>query len=261
MTSLTSPNPSSALVTGASSGIGRATVKKLLEQGWTVFAAARRSEKLESLAEETHEFAGKLITVACDVTRDDSVNQLLDVVTEHGGLDTVLNIAGGALGNDPIAEGSLKEWQWMYETNVLGTLRVTQAFLPMLRENGEGTILNLTSTAALATYEGGGGYNAAKMGQSAITGALRLEEAEHNVRIIEVLPGLVKTEEFARNRFHGDEEAAARVYEGVSKPLTSEDVADVCAYAVGLPHHVNLDQIVMRPVKQAAQFKLLRDGK
>jgi NADP-dependent 3-hydroxy acid dehydrogenase YdfG len=130
----------------------------------------------------------------------------------------------------------------------------------MLRAHGEGTVLNLTSTAGLIAYEGGAGYNAAKFGQHALTGALRLEEAEHNIRVIEVLPGLVKTDEFALKRMRGDESKAADVYAGVSKPLTAEDVADVCAYAVNLPHHINLDQIVMRPVKQAAQHKLIRDA-
>jgi NADP-dependent 3-hydroxy acid dehydrogenase YdfG len=118
-------------------------------------------------------------------------------------------------------------------------------------------VLNLTSTAALAAYEGGGGYNAAKFAQHAMTGALRLEEAEHNVRVIEVAPGLVFTEEFALNRL-GDRQAADKVYQGVEKPLTAEDVADVVRYAVTAPHHVNLDQIVIRPVAQAANHKLIR---
>jgi NADP-dependent 3-hydroxy acid dehydrogenase YdfG len=129
----------------------------------------------------------------------------------------------------------------------------------MLRANGEGTVLNLTSTAGLAAYEGGGGYNAAKFAQHAMTGALRLEEAENNVRVIEVAPGLVYTEEFALNRL-GDRQAAEKVYQGVEKPLTAADVAEVVRYAVTAPHHVNLDQIVIRPVAQAANHKLIRKG-
>ncbi|HEY1155202.1 MAG TPA: SDR family NAD(P)-dependent oxidoreductase, partial [Arthrobacter sp.] len=136
---------------------------------------------------------------------------------------------------------------------------LTRAFLPMLRATGEGTVLNLTSTAGLDAYEGGGGYNAAKFGQHALTNALRLEEAEHNLRVIEVAPGLVQTEEFALNRL-GDPQAAGKVYQGVEKPLTAEDVADVVRYAVNVPHHVNLDQIVIRPVAQAANYKLIRKG-
>src|SRR5699024_5260654 len=135
---------------------------------------------------------------------------------------------------------------------------LTQAFLPMLRAHGEATILNLTSTAATVTYEGGAGYNVAKHGQHALTGVLRLEEAEHNIRVIEVQPGLVKTEEFTTKRLGGDAAAAEKVYAGVAKPLLAEDVAEVITHAVTLPHHINLDQIVVRPVAQAAQHKLIR---
>src|SRR5699024_11452695 len=174
---------------------------------------------------------------------------------------TILYLAGGALGAVSIADANIDDWQWMIETNVLGSLRIIQKFLPMLRSHGEGTILNLTSTAGVVAYEGGGGDNAAKFGQHALTGAFRLEEAEHNIRVIEVLPGLVKTEEFSLKRMRGNESAAADVYAGVAEPLTADDVADVCAYAVNLPHHINLDQIVLRPVKQAAQHKLIRDAK
>ena len=249
----------SALVTGATSGIGRATAKKLVSDGWMVFAAGRRQEHLETLAAESEQLAGKLVPVATDVTDEASIHTLFTTIEAAGGIDTVLNIAGGALGTEPIAEAKLEDWQWMIETNVLGSLRIIRKFLPMLRAHGEGTILNLTSTAGVVTYEGGAGYNAAKYGQHALTGALRLEEAEHNIRVVEVLPGLVKTEEFAYNRMRGDESKAADVYAGVSKPLTADDVAEVCAYAVNLPHHINLDEIVMRPVKQAAQHKLIRD--
>lgn len=251
---------SAALVTGATSGIGRATAYKLVSDGWTVFAAGRRKENLETLASECEGLAGELVPVTVDVTDDASIETLYATVEAAGGIDTVLNIAGGAMGSESVAEGDIEDWQWMIETNVFGSLRVIQKFLPMLRAHGEGTILNLTSTAGTVAYEGGGGYNAAKFGQHALTGALRLEEAEHNIRVIEVLPGLVKTDEFALNRMRGDESKAADVYAGVSKPLTAEDVADVCAYAVNLPHHINLDEIVMRPVKQAAQHKLIRDA-
>jgi NADP-dependent 3-hydroxy acid dehydrogenase YdfG len=180
------------------------------------------------------------------------------VVEDGGGVDTVLCIAGGAQGTDRVADGRPGDWEWMYRVNVQGTLTTTQAFLPLLRATGRGTVLVLTSTAALASYEGGGGYNAAKMAQHGLVGALRLEEVDHNIRVVEVLPGLVHTEEFTLNRLHGDQEAADRVYAGVEKPLTAEDVADVCTYAVSVPHHVNLDQIVLRPVAQAANFKMIR---
>ncbi|MDQ0030506.1 SDR family oxidoreductase [Arthrobacter bambusae] len=243
-----------AVVTGASTGIGEATVRALTADGWKVFAVARRAERLEALAAESG-----AVPFAADITNDDDVAALLSAVTEAGGADTLINIAGGARGADTLANAQTEDWDWMYQVNVLGTLKLTRAFLPMLRANGEGTVLNLTSTAALTAYEGGGGYNAAKFAQHAMTGALRLEEAENNIRVIEVAPGLVRTEEFALNRL-GDADAAAKVYAGVEKPLTAEDVADVVKYAVSLPHHVNLDEIIVRPVAQAATHKLIRKG-
>ena len=248
-------SPRSALVTGASSGIGAATAHRLSTDGWQVFALARRAEKLEHLAEQEG-----IIPIVCDITDPDAVRQAYAQVAEAGGIDTLVNNAGGALGVETVGEGSVDDWRWMFEVNVLGTLNITQAFLPMLREHGEGTVLNLTSTAGIVSYEGGGGYNAAKFGEHGMTGALRLEEAEHNIRVIEVLPGMVHTEEFSAKRLRGDAAAAEAVYAGVDKPLTAEDVAEVIAHSVSLPHHINLDQIVVRPVAQAAQHKVIRRG-
>ncbi len=255
MCMVTSSAPRRALVTGASSGIGAATALRLTSEGWQVFAAARRAERLESLAEQEG-----IIPLVCDVTDVDQVAAVRARITEAGGIDTLINNAGGALGVDTVAEGKLEDWRWMFEVNVLGTLNVTQAFLPMLRAHGEGTVLNLTSTAGVVSYEGGGGYNAAKFGAHGMTGTLRLEEAEHNIRVIEVLPGMVRTEEFTAKRLRGDTAAAEKVYTGVEKPLTAEDIAEVITHAVTLPHHVNLDQIVIRPVAQAAQHKVIRQG-
>lgn len=242
-----------AVVTGASSGIGAATVRKLRADGWAVIAVARRADRLEKLAEETGALA-----FAADVTVDADVAALVEFTAANGGVDTLINIAGGARGADHLAAAKAEDWDWMYRVNVLGTMKMVQAFLPALRAHGYGTVLNLTSTAALSAYEGGAGYNAAKFAQHAITSALRLEEVANNLRVIEVVPGLVQTEEFALNRLAGDAEAARKVYEGVAEPLTGEDVADVVGYAVGLPHHINLDQIVVRPVAQAANHKLIR---
>ncbi|MGO4433772.1 SDR family oxidoreductase [Paenarthrobacter sp. RAF9] len=242
-----------AVVTGASTGIGEATVRALASTGWKVFAVARRADRLGALGAETG-----AVPFPADITVDDDVAALLAAVTEAGGADTLINIAGGARGADIIANAVTEDWDWMYQVNVLGTMKITRAFLPMLRDNGEGTVLNLTSTAGLSAYEGGAGYNAAKFAQHAMTNALRLEEVGNNVRVIEVAPGLVHTEEFALNRL-GDKDAAAKVYEGVEKPLTAADVADVVKYAVSLPHHINLDQIVVRPVAQAANHKLIRN--
>lgn len=251
-------NPSkNAVVTGASSGIGEATVRRLRADGWNVIALARRADRLEQLAAETG-----AVAFAGDVTNDDDVARLVEFAAktfaQSGGIDTLINIAGGARGADHVATAKEADWAWMYQVNVVGTMKMVKAFLPALRAHGHGTVLNLTSTAALAAYEGGAGYNAAKFAQHAITGALRLEEVANNLRVIEVVPGLVQTEEFALNRLGGDKEAAKKVYEGVAAPLTAEDVAGVVGYAVGLPHHINLDQIVVRPVAQAANHKLIR---
>jgi NADP-dependent 3-hydroxy acid dehydrogenase YdfG len=255
---MTTETHRTAVVTGASSGIGRATAAQLATAGWTVYAIARRAERLHSLAQEVPAGTGTVVPVPADVADAGQVARARDTIEAAGGADTVLCIAGGALGTDRVAEGRPDDWEQMFRVNVLGTLNTTRAFLPMLRATGRGTVLVLTSTAALASYEGGGGYNAAKMGQHGLVGAMRLEEAEHNVRVVEVLPGMVHTEEFSLNRLRGDRQAADNIYAGVEKPLTAEDVADVCAYAVSLPHHVNLDQIVMRPVAQASQFKVIR---
>ncbi|MEX5295783.1 SDR family oxidoreductase [Kocuria sp. CPCC 205268] len=243
-----------AVVTGASTGIGEATARELRRGGWTVYAVARRAERLEALARETG-----AVPAPCDITSDADVEALRDqVLEEQGRVDALLNISGGARGTDRVADARTEDWEWMYQVNVLGTMRMTRAFLPALRANGEGTVLNLTSLAAHRAYEGGGGYNAAKYAERAMTEALRLEEAEHNVRVVEIAPGLVHTPEFSLNRLGGDRQAADQVYAGVDKPLTSEDVAQVCAFAVNLPHHVDLDTVTIKPVAQAAPHKLIR---
>ncbi|GAB3250072.1 SDR family oxidoreductase [Arthrobacter pigmenti] len=243
-----------AVVTGASTGIGEATVRELRKTGWTVYAVARRVERLEALAGETGSIAAQ-----CDITSDEDVQALRDrVLKEQGSLDALLNISGGARGTDWVANAKVEDWEWMYQVNVLGTMRMTRAFLPALRANGEGTVLNLTSLAAQRGYEGGGGYNAAKFAEHGFTEALRLEEAEHNVRVVEIAPGLVHTPEFSLMRLHGDAEAAGKVYAGVEKPLTGGDVAEVCAFAVNMPHHVNLDLVTVKPLAQAAIHKVLR---
>ena len=243
-----------AVVSGASTGIGEATVRRLRASGWTVYAVARRAERLAALAEQTG-----AVPVPTDVTEQAQVDALRDrVLAEQGTVHAVLNISGGARGTDSVLDADVTGWQWMYEVNVLGTLRVTRAFLPALRANGEGTVLNLTSLAAWRAYEGGAGYNAAKHAERAMTEALRLEEAEHNVRVVEIAPGLVHTPEFSLNRLGGDEERAEQVYAGVEKPLTGEDVAEVCAFAVELPHHVDIDTLTLKPVAQAAAHKVIR---
>lgn len=240
-----------AVVTGASSGIGEATARRLAAEGFDVVAAARRRERLDELAAQVP----GIRAVTLDVTSQESVDEL---ASSLGRCDVLVNNAGGAIGLEPVASGKVADWQRMYDVNVLGTLRVTQALLPRLIESGDGVLLMLTSVAGLVSYEGGGGYNAAKHAQTSMTEVLRLELVDRPVRIVEIAPGMVHTEEFSLNRFRGDSAAADRVYEGVPGPLTADDVADAIAWCVTRPAHVNIDRLVIRPRAQAAQHRIHR---
>ncbi|MEU8155348.1 SDR family oxidoreductase [Micromonospora sp. NPDC048986] len=248
-----------AIVTGASSGIGAATARRLAAEGFHVLAAARRAERLTDLVAEITAAGGQATAVTCDITSDDSVARLAEAAAQAPGPVTLLvNNAGGARGLDPVESGSVADWQWMYDVNVLGTLRVTQALLPALEASGSGTIVVVSSTAGLTVYEGGGGYTAAKHAQTAIAGTLRLELCGRPLRVIEIDPGMVKTDEFGLVRFEGDAERAAAVYAGVPGPLVAEDVADCIAWCATRPEHVNIDRLVVRPRAQAAQHKVHR---
>ena len=171
----------------------------------------------------------------------------------------LVNNAGGALGIETVADADPADWREMYEANVLGTLNVTQALLPRLIASGDGTIVVLSSTAAFISYEGGAGYAVAKHGEHAIAATLRLELCGEPVRVIEIAPGMVRTEEFSLNRFRGDAAKAAAVYAGVREPLTAQDIADTITWAVTRPAHVNVDLLVIRPRAQAAQHKVCRE--
>lgn len=242
-----------AVVTGASSGIGAATVRLLRKQGWEVVAMARREEQLRALAAET----GAYVFVG-DVTSDDDVARLTREVADLGGVDALINNAGGAVGMNTIGGGVVADWQTMFDVNVLGVLRVTSSLLPLLRSSDRGDVVILSSTAGLVAYENGGGYVATKHATHAIAATLRLEEAENDIRVIEIAPGMVKTEEFALKRFDGNADAAAAVYAGVAEPLTAEDIAAAIVWSVTLPHHMNVDLMVLRPLAQAAQHKVIR---
>ena len=243
-----------AVVTGASSGIGAATARRLVGEGFHVVAAARRADRLEALIKET----GDATAAECDITDDASVARLTETVAGLGGpLTLLVNNAGGARGVDPVSSGSVDDWQWMYDVNVLGTLRVTKALLPALESSGDGTIVTVGSTAGFVVYEGGGGYSAAKHAQTALVGTLRLEILGKPIRVIEIDPGMVRTDEFALNRT-GSREKADAVYAGVAEPLVAEDIADCIAWAATRPHHVNIDRLVVRPLAQAAQHKVHR---
>jgi NADP-dependent 3-hydroxy acid dehydrogenase YdfG len=248
-----------AVVTGASSGIGAATARRLATEGFHVVLAARRADKLADLAREITGGGGYATPVIVDVTAPDGGQLLAAAVSGlDGPLELLVNNAGGARGADPIESASVDDWTWMYEVNVLGTLRVTQALLPALVESGAGTVVVLSSTAGLIVYEGGAGYAAAKHAQTALAETLRLELSGRPVRVIEIDPGMVRTDEFALNRFGGDADKAAAVYRGVPNPLVAEDIADCIAWCATRPHHVNIDRLVVRPLAQAAQHKVYR---
>jgi NADP-dependent 3-hydroxy acid dehydrogenase YdfG len=241
-----------AVVTGASSGIGAATARALAADGFHVVAAARRTERIGKLAAEIGGTA-----VGCDVTDQAQVDALAAAVAGLGGPVRVLvDNAGGAYGLDPVGSTDLADWETMYAVNVFGTLRVTRALLPALEASGEGTIVMITSVAGHVVYEGGAGYSGAKHAQHAMAATLRLELAGRPLRVVEVAPGMVATEEFSLTRFHGDAGRAATVYDGVDHPLTAEDVAECVRWTVSLPRHVNIDQLTVRPVAQAAQHKV-----
>jgi NADP-dependent 3-hydroxy acid dehydrogenase YdfG len=254
---MSSTQPPLAVVTGASSGIGAATARRLSADGFHVVAVGRRTDRLSAVVHELDGSGGTAVTA--DVTNDADVATLADAVRDlPGELQVLVNNAGGALGADPVDAADIDEWQWMFDVNVLGTVRVTKALLPLLEASGQGTIVVLSSTAGLVVYEGGGGYTAAKHAQTAVAETLRLELCGRPVRVVEVDPGMVRTDEFAVKRFHGDAGKAAAVYQGVAQPLTAEDIADCIGWCVTRPHHVNIDRLVVRPLAQAAQHKVHR---
>lgn len=237
-----------AVVTGASAGIGEAIARRLAMEGFRLLLGARREDRLHQIAEELGAEARRL-----DVSDEESVAAFCAGV---GPVRVLVNNAGGARGFDKVAEADSSDWRWMWEVNVLGLVQMTRALLPALEGSGSGHIVNISSTAGLEVYESGAGYTGAKHAVHAITQTLRLELSGRPIRVTEVSPGMVQTE-FALNRFGGDRDRAAAVYRGVT-PLTAQDVADVVAFAVTRPAHVNLDQIVLRPVQQASAYKVSR---
>jgi NADP-dependent 3-hydroxy acid dehydrogenase YdfG len=239
-----------AVVTGASSGIGAATARRLAAEGFDVVCAARRTDRIEELARQ---IGGRAITL--DVTSSESVAALAAAVPDCA---LLVNNAGGAIGLEPIAAADPADWQAMYDTNVLGVMRVTQALMPTLVASGNGHVVIIGSTAGHAVYEGGGGYTAAKHAASAVAETLRLELCGQPVRVTEIAPGMVATEEFSLVRFRGNHEQAARVYQGVEEPLTADDIADIVAWCATRPRHVNVDLLVVKPLAQAATYKVHR---
>jgi len=245
------------VVTGASSGIGAATVRLFREHGWSVVGVARRADRLAELAAST----GADVFVA-DVTKQAEVDGLRDYLHDLGPVHALVNNAGGAFGFASVEAGDPDDWARMFDVNVLGTKRVTSALLPLLREGinpgSTATALVITSIAGHVAYEGGGGYNAAKFAQHAMTAVLRLELAGEPIRVIEVAPGMVKTDEFSLVRFSGDQARADATYEDVPDPLYAEDIAAAIVHAIELPPFVNTDLITLKPLAQAAPHKVIR---
>lgn len=242
-----------AVVTGASSGIGAATARALANEDFEVLACARRTERLEHLATEHPRISARPL----DVTDQSSVDALVDHLAGRPVQALVAN-AGGAFDATTISDADLESWEHTYQVNVLGSVRTIKALLPNVRAARDGVIVVMSSTAAHTVYEGGGSYVAAKHAEATLVGTLRLELSGTSVRVCEIAPGMVKTDEFAANRFGGDHERAAAVYQGVEAPLVAEDIADAVTWVVTRPVHVNIDQLVMRPVAQAAQHKVHR---
>lgn len=246
------------VVTGASSGIGAATVRLARQRGFDVVGVARRADRLAALAEETG-----ADVFAADLTKREDIEALRDFVEGLGGVHALVNNAGGALGGmDSVENADVDDWRTMFEINVIATQQVTSALLPLLRrgipEGGAADILTVTSVAGYVMYEGGGGYNVAKYAERAMVGVLRLELAGEPIRVVDVAPGMVATEEFSLVRFGGDQEAADKVYDGVQQPLVAEDIAEAIVSALELPPHVSIELLKVRPVAQAAQHKVIR---
>jgi NADP-dependent 3-hydroxy acid dehydrogenase YdfG len=245
------------VITGASSGIGAATVRLFRSHGWDVTGVARRADRLEALAAET----GADVFVA-DLTVQADVDALRDHLAQLGPLHALVNNAGGAFGMASVEDSDVDDWVRMYDVNVIAVKRVTSALLPLLRkgaaDGGTVDILTITSIAGHVAYEGGGGYNAAKFAAHALMAVLRLELAGEPIRVVEVAPGMVKTDEFSLVRFGGDRAKADAVYDNVADPLSAEDVAATIVHTIELPAHVNLDLITIKPVAQAAPHKVIR---
>jgi NADP-dependent 3-hydroxy acid dehydrogenase YdfG len=243
-----------AVITGASSGIGAATAIALGRHGYRIVVGARRVDRLERVVGEEG------VALRLDVTDEESVNAFVaEIKRRFGRIDVLVNNAGGALGLNPIADAIDDEWIGMWKTNVLGLMWMTRACLPLLRKAKHGHIVNIGSIAGFETYRGGAGYTAVKHAVRAISKTLRLELNGEPIRVTEVAPGLVETE-FSLVRFHGDRKKAKEPYQGM-KPLTAEDIADCVVFAVTRPPHVDIDEIVVRPVAQANAVTVARKPK
>jgi NADP-dependent 3-hydroxy acid dehydrogenase YdfG len=242
-----------AVITGASSGIGAATARLLAENGYHVIAGARRKDRLDELAASHAEIE----SVELDVTSQSSVDALATQLIGKP-VSILINCAGGAFDGASVAESDPEIWKKTYDVNVVGSVRMVKAITPLMQVHGQGHIVIISSTAGHRAYENGGSYVAAKFAETSLVETLRLELNGQPIRVTEIAPGMVKTEEFAKVRFSGDADRAAKVYEGVTRPLTAEDVAESIRWSVMLPSHFNIDSMVIRPIAQAAAHKVYR---
>ena len=242
-----------AVVTGASSGIGAATALLLAKNGFHVIAAARRIDRLETLAKAD----SNIEIVELDVTNQVQVDSLAAHLVGKP-VSVLVNNAGGAFDSLDILNSDPDLWRKTYEVNVIGTVRMVKAITPIMQNFGRGHVVVMSSTAGHRTYENGGSYAAAKHAERTIAETLRLEVNGQPIRVTEIAPGMVKTEEFAKVRFHGDMDKVNKTYEGITEPLVAADIAEAIRWAVMLPHHVNIDSMTIRPVAQAANHKVHR---
>ena len=242
-----------AVITGASSGIGAATARLLADNGYHVIAAARRIDRLNELAKSNSEIEA----FSLDVTDQASVDALAKHLSGKP-VAVVINCAGGAFDFDPVTESDPEIWKKTFDINVVGSVRIVKALTPLMISHGRGHIVLISSTAGHRAYENGGSYVAAKFAETSLAETLRLELNGKPIRVTEIAPGMVKTDEFAKVRFSGDADRAAKVYEGVTRPLTADDVAESIRWSVMLPDHFNIDSMTIRPLAQAAQHKVYR---
>jgi NADP-dependent 3-hydroxy acid dehydrogenase YdfG len=242
-----------AVITGASSGIGAATARLLADNGYHVIAAARRIDRLNEVAKSNSEIEAFVL----DVTDQASVDALAKHLSGKP-VAVVINCAGGAFDFDPVTESDPEIWKKTFDINVVGSVRIVKALTPLMISHGRGHIVLISSTAGHRAYENGGSYVAAKFAETSLAETLRLELNGKPIRVTEIAPGMVKTDEFAKVRFSGDADRAAKVYEGVTRPLTADDVAESIRWSVMLPDHFNIDSMTIRPLAQAAQHKVYR---
>lgn len=242
-----------AVITGASSGIGAATARLLAENGYHVIAAARRFDRLQELAQTNSDIEAVLL----DVTDQKSVDTLATNLADKP-VAVLINCAGGAFDFDPVTDSDPEVWKKTFDINVVGSVRMVKALTPIMLTHGRGHIVVISSTAGHRAYENGGSYVASKFAETSLAETLRLELNGKPIRVTEIAPGMVKTDEFAKVRFSGDATRAAKVYEGVTRPLTAEDVAESIRWSVMLPDHFNIDSMTIRPLAQAAQHKVYR---